>query len=135
MKQRPSWQAGFLNGIGGEVKDAESPEDAMKRTFSETTGAGTWWQKWERFAILHNEGRVISCFRMNREKLPMIHHRGDETVSWWKVRSVIEGKFPTLPDLAWLIPLAEGGEGLGAMVTLQAPASALGATAYSKPTS
>lgn len=135
MKQRPAWQAGFLNGIGGQVKEDESPEDAMKRTFSEATGAGTWWQKWERFAIIQNEGRVVSCFRMNRDRLPTFHQRGDETVTAWKVRSVIEGKFPTLPDIAWLIPLAEAGQGLGAVVTLQSPASALGATAYSKPTS
>lgn len=107
MKQRPAWQAGFLNGISGEAKEGEPLEGAMKRTFSEATGSGTWWQKWERFAVIETGDRVVSCFRMERPMLPTIHHRGDETVTAWKAQSVVEGKFPTLPDLAWLIPLAE----------------------------
>lgn len=109
LKQRPARQAGQLNGIGGEVAEGETTLDAMKRAFTEATGAGSWWQKWERFATLQGEDRVVSVFRMERSKLPTFHQRGDETVTAWKVRSVVEGRFPTLPDLAWLIPLAEAG--------------------------
>lgn len=36
-KNRPAWQAGKLNGIGGKIEDGEQPLDAMKREFVEET--------------------------------------------------------------------------------------------------
>ena len=37
-KERPKWQEGKLNGVGGKVEKGESPFDAMKREFLEETG-------------------------------------------------------------------------------------------------
>lgn len=37
-KNRPSWQAGKLNGIGGKIEAGESPLEAMHREFIEETG-------------------------------------------------------------------------------------------------
>ncbi len=37
-KNRPSWQAGKLNGIGGKVNPGETPLEAMEREFIEETG-------------------------------------------------------------------------------------------------
>lgn len=37
-KNRPKWQAGRLNGIGGKVDEGEHPESAMVREFDEETG-------------------------------------------------------------------------------------------------
>ena len=36
-KNRPEWQKGKLNGIGGKIEEGELPIDAMKREFSEET--------------------------------------------------------------------------------------------------
>jgi 8-oxo-dGTP pyrophosphatase MutT (NUDIX family) len=45
-KNRPLWQAGFLNAIGGEIEPGELPLDAMMREFREEaslqTRAGDW---------------------------------------------------------------------------------------------
>ncbi len=45
-KNRPAWQAGLHNGIGGKIEDGETPVDAMVREFSEEAGvesaAGMW---------------------------------------------------------------------------------------------
>jgi 8-oxo-dGTP diphosphatase len=38
LKNRPDWQAGLLNGIGGKIEDGESPHNAMSREFVEETG-------------------------------------------------------------------------------------------------
>lgn len=44
-KNRPSWQAGKLNGVGGHIEFGETPEMAMEREFSEEVGcAGFVWQ-------------------------------------------------------------------------------------------
>ncbi len=37
-KQRPEWQKGKLNGIGGCIEKDEAPIDAMEREFKEETG-------------------------------------------------------------------------------------------------
>lgn len=37
-KNRPDWQKGKLNGVGGKVEENESPWDAIHREFYEETG-------------------------------------------------------------------------------------------------
>ncbi len=37
-KEKPKWQAGCLNGIGGKVEDGECPAKAIEREFLEETG-------------------------------------------------------------------------------------------------
>ena len=37
-KERPVWQAGLLNAIGGHVEKGEYPVEAMQREFLEETG-------------------------------------------------------------------------------------------------
>lgn len=37
-KNRPEWQAGKFNGIGGKVEEGETPEQAMYREFHEEAG-------------------------------------------------------------------------------------------------
>lgn len=38
FKNRPAWQAGKLNGIGGKIEEGETPIQAMNREFAEETG-------------------------------------------------------------------------------------------------
>lgn len=48
-KNRPSWQRGKLNGVGGKIQDKESPIHAMMRECEEETGliipSGEWTLK------------------------------------------------------------------------------------------
>ena len=37
-KNRPAWQAGKLNGVGGKIEAGETPVQAMNREFAEETG-------------------------------------------------------------------------------------------------
>lgn len=37
-KERPAWQAGLLNGVGGKIEPGETPFEAMVREFQEETG-------------------------------------------------------------------------------------------------
>lgn len=41
LKNRPDWQAGLLNGIGGKIESGETPDQAIVREFYEETGIRT----------------------------------------------------------------------------------------------
>ncbi len=45
-KNRPEWQNGLLNGIGGKNNDGEHSLSAMTREFEEETGVKTFWYDW-----------------------------------------------------------------------------------------
>ena len=46
QKNRPGWQAGKLNGVGGHIEPGEFPIDAMVREFCEETGVKTEVSTW-----------------------------------------------------------------------------------------
>ncbi len=46
-KTKPTWQKGFLNGIGGKIEADEEPIDAMCREFQEETGHKTFYYDWQ----------------------------------------------------------------------------------------
>lgn len=46
QKNRPDWQAGKLNFIGGKVEPGENPFDTMTREFFEETGVKTDSSEW-----------------------------------------------------------------------------------------
>lgn len=46
VKNRPAWQAGLLNGVGGKIEANEPPVAAMVREFTEETGVTTRADTW-----------------------------------------------------------------------------------------
>lgn len=61
-KNRPGWQAGYLNGIGGHLEDYDSTPLAGRqvREFEEETGVCVLG--WTHFLTLHGEKATIYCF-------------------------------------------------------------------------
>lgn len=53
LKNRPDWQEGKYNGIGGKIEDTETPIEAMVREFREETGVATLEGDWNSLAFLH----------------------------------------------------------------------------------
>ncbi len=49
LKERPVWQKGKWNGIGGKIEEGETPHEAMVREFREETGVEFY--DWEKFAV------------------------------------------------------------------------------------
>jgi len=53
-KQKPDWQLGKLNAVGGKIEHNESPVGAMVREFKEETGIITQETDWTEFCVLTN---------------------------------------------------------------------------------
>lgn len=105
-KNRPSWQAGKLNGLGGKLEAGETPLDAMRREFWEE--AGVKIHDWRECLVLTGEpspadprgwrghffrafGDVDACKPQTDERLE-IHPTRPLPVD-------------TIPNLQWMIPL------------------------------
>lgn len=52
-KQKPEWQRGKLNGVGGKLEYNESPASAMAREFKEEAGVMIPAERWKHFRTEH----------------------------------------------------------------------------------
>jgi 8-oxo-dGTP diphosphatase len=108
-KQRPEWQRGRLNGVGGKVEPGENPHAAMVREFREETGLDVpEWTKKATFTGTEPEGgapyivHVFSAF-VGYGRITNVATVTDEAVLLYNAR-----KLPgiVMPNLRWMVPLA-----------------------------
>ena len=59
-KQRPWWQKGNFNGVGGKVEEGETPTEAMRREFREETGVE--YHNWIDYATIEFSTVNLHCF-------------------------------------------------------------------------
>lgn len=113
-KNKPKWQAGKLNAIGGKIEQYDvSPGHAMVREFFEETGLKTeapyhigrvpFPNVWDPFVVLTNEeiGCRVHFFRSRGpvDQAKTMEEEAVEVVTWPFMVEVI-------PNLHWLVPLA-----------------------------
>ena len=60
-KNRPEWQRGRLNGIGGKIEMGEFPEAAMARECLEETGLTLDWERRGLLKGTNLDGRPFEC--------------------------------------------------------------------------
>lgn len=115
QKNRPEWQAGYLNGVGGKVEGVETDREAMVREFEEETGVRTSPAHWHRICtvswpddlerVASTDPPRVSFYRcISDDKIWQVGSQTDEVVSvQWVDRLPA---LPVVPNLRWLIPLA-----------------------------
>lgn len=116
-KNRPDWQAGRLNGVGGKVEGIlaggpevlwETPYEAMRREFREETGVDL--DGWEHYATVTDAERdtVIHFFRLfaDTATVSACTTTTDEAIEIHWIPRVLDGSQAILPNLTWLLPLA-----------------------------
>ncbi len=102
-KNRPEWQAGKLNGIGGHIEADETPTEAMCREFWEETGANSCAEHWEKVCTMYRSGEqgflchVFRCFCDT--DLSELKSMTDEKVEVWPVHSL----YGALSNVGWLL--------------------------------
>lgn len=99
-KNRPEWQAGKLNGIGGKIEQGESPYETMVREFQEETGV--LYKDWVVSGCMMDPGKFeIHVFKAFTDKVYDVRSKTDEEVSIHHVALLKYMK--TVEDLDWMI--------------------------------
>lgn len=104
-KQRPEWQQGKLNGIGGHIEFGEGPHEAMVREFREETGAEIRY--WNSFCTLDDRRGWRVFFYMTQIVPVGVRSMTDEKIQWVRFNRL---PYNVVPNLHWLLPLAWYGQ-------------------------
>jgi len=115
-KNKPEWQAGKLNGIGGKVEPGERPMFAMKREFAEEAGVEIGW--WRHFCVLEG-GDWKVLFFVCMGDLSQVKQMEEEEIRIVEVAGI--HMVETIPNLRWLIPMALDSRNLHAHVKEELP--------------
>ncbi len=118
-KNRPAWQAGRLNGIGGHVEPSEIPTATMEREFHEETGSNL--TGWDLFVVMglpdariyfyrvrNLSPGVLDGLRTTTDEPIEVHQVADvlDAFAWDHETAVDHHEHRAIPNLSWLLPLA-----------------------------
>lgn len=108
LKNRPSWQKGLLNGVGGHCIENEIARDAMIREFKEETGVLIG--NWTCFAVgINTEDTVeVLFYKAFNKEYENVKSVTDEELYIIDVNDFIRNaeNFPSIFNIRWLIQLA-----------------------------
>lgn len=109
-KQKPKWQVGLLNGIGGKIEDGETGLDAIRREFYEETGAQTMRLDWYPFCNMNGQNNDLSAFEIEFfyafGEHSTLKSQEVEQIEIHVVNQIISGMEKTIGNLPWLVALA-----------------------------
>lgn len=113
-KRKPAYQRGLLNGVGGSIEIGEEADAAMSREFGEETGVpypAAYWSKFLDLATFNSidgdkaRPAAVAFYKaFNTKVLEETRTTTQERIH--KVALDDFHLFKTMPNLAWLIPMA-----------------------------
>jgi len=107
-KNRPAWQAGKLNGVGGKVEAGESFHAAMRREFREEAALDLPESAWRHCLTLAGSDDAGSSIPWAGHFFRAFHDLSQtRTLTDEHLETHPTSKLPpdTIPNLHWLIPL------------------------------
>jgi 8-oxo-dGTP diphosphatase len=108
-KNRPDYQRGLLNGVGGKVGDTildETTEEAMAREFQEETGGVDL--NWRRFLHMMTPRSDLTFFYAIGN-VHCVRTQTDEEVAVYDISDVMD-RCDTMPNVRWCIQMARSIE-------------------------
>jgi 8-oxo-dGTP diphosphatase len=109
-KNKPAWQAGKLNGLGGKIDPGESPLVAMAREFDEESGYETSLAQWQMFAemggINDDKSEFKVYFFTTEGDIDQLRSMESESVEVHRTDSFHPLRKDVIENLCWLMPLA-----------------------------
>jgi 8-oxo-dGTP diphosphatase len=103
-KNRPEYQKGKLNGLGGKIEQGETEIQAMVREIREESGLQILEKEWKRIGEMNGKDWNVTVFACHYTGKPTdALDATDETVEWIEVQNLPKNVMENLP---WLIPLS-----------------------------
>jgi len=107
-KNRPDWQKGLWNGIGGKIEGDESPADAMSREFHEEAGQLIPKEQWSCIGKMIEEN-VFECYIfITTINVLDLKSMTDERIRIFppEARREMGVRYPCLPNVPVLLELS-----------------------------
>lgn len=103
-KQRPDWQKGRFNGVGGKIEPGEESLDCIVREVREETGLKTNKGNWTHIGEIKSSSVLVDIYTiLYHGNLADAVTATDEIIGWHSAGNLPE---KVLPNIHWLVPLA-----------------------------
>jgi 8-oxo-dGTP pyrophosphatase MutT (NUDIX family) len=113
QKQKPSWQRGFYNGIGGMKEPTDlTYAEAMVRECEEETGVKTKSLHWHHFCTMGEETSrwLVQCYYTTLQEIQvdksMFVSMTKEEVYFHPLKAISIGHPQLLGNIPWLVAMA-----------------------------
>ncbi|MDP3996959.1 MAG: NUDIX domain-containing protein [Candidatus Andersenbacteria bacterium] len=91
-KNRPDWQAGKLNGIGGRIERGEESSDCIVREVKEEAGVKTKKKDWKYFGKLKAKGWRVDLYAIvYKGDTNDFSTTTDEEIEWFEADDLPDG--------------------------------------------
>lgn len=107
-KDKPDWQRGRLNGVGGTIEPGEDAVAAMVREFKEETGVTTPDFGWTHFGTMRGiAGWNVELFHYQGSEIRDVRTAEREVVDLYMVQTIIANADKCIENIPALIQLAK----------------------------
>lgn len=105
LKNRPAWQNGLYNFIGGTIEDGENGLECIVREFEEECGVYVSPDDWVNIGLIRNKNNYeVELFSALQEDYHKeIKTMEDQEVGWFELDNLPKNM---ISNLFWLIPFA-----------------------------
>lgn len=102
-KNRPEWQNGLINGLGGKIEKGESPTEAVAREIKEESGLITKEDAWVYIGVIESNTFSVAMFGYIYEgAMTDAQSMEDEHIEWFPVHALPANVIQNIP---WLVPI------------------------------
>lgn len=99
-KNRPDWQKGYFNGVGGEINNNETPINAMIRECKEESGLEiTNWQLYDKVVFPNGIELNYFCSLIRSDLLNTFRSMTDEQITVFLYRDLPKRIQPDIRDI------------------------------------
>lgn len=105
QKQKPKWQKGLWNGVGGKIEPGETPHDAMVREFQEETSVFCPAEAWHQAGTMQGSDWFIYIFwAVDEQGAKLAKTVTDEEVGLAYYGAIHGLGSGVIPNIRWLLP-------------------------------